>query len=181
MTSETGQRVVLCDSTGRATGMANRLEAHTEPGMLHQAFSVFVFRNEGREVLVQQRSTEKSLFALRWANTCCSHPRDSSHEVIQSATDRLQDEFGFTARLTPAGSFVYRASEEGKGVEYEHDTVLTGHVSSIIQPNANPDEIADWKWMATKQLITDLEQRPEIFAPWLKPGLELALKAIELH
>jgi isopentenyl-diphosphate delta-isomerase len=178
MTSHKSQSVVLCDTTGRAIGTAERIEAHTEPGLLHQAFSVFVFRNDGREVLIQQRSAEKTLFALRWANTCCSHPRDASDDVMHSAAARLREEFGFTVTLAPAGSFIYRACDEDKGVEHEYDTVLTGHVSSAIQPNANPDEIADWKWVATSELASDIEQRPEIFAPWLKPALEIAVKSI---
>ncbi|MEQ9409831.1 MAG: isopentenyl-diphosphate Delta-isomerase [Fuerstiella sp.] len=178
MTPPASQHVVLCDSTGRATGTAERQRAHTEPGMLHQAFSVFVFRNEGREVLIQQRSAEKTLFALRWANTCCSHTSDASDNLIQSAETRLQQEFGFSAVLTAVGSFVYSARDEGKGVEHEHDTVLTGHVANSVQPDPDPAEIADWKWVETTELARDLEQRPETFAPWLKPAFEIALKSL---
>ena len=42
-------------------------------GMLHRAFSVFLFTPDGRLIL-QQRSSAKITFPLIWANTCCSHP-----------------------------------------------------------------------------------------------------------
>ena len=46
---------------------------HQGQGKLHRAFSVFLF-NTKNELLMQQRSKEKILFPLYWANTCCSHP-----------------------------------------------------------------------------------------------------------
>ena len=158
--------------------MADRRLAHTEPGLLHQAFSVFVFRNQGRELLIQQRSDEKMLFASRWANTCCSHPRNPGQSLIEEATVRLQEEFGFTLKLAVAGAFVYFARDDGRGVEHEHDTVLIGHATDGIEPIANPAEIAAWKWIDTNELIADIENHAEVYAPWLKPALEIAVKSL---
>jgi isopentenyl-diphosphate delta-isomerase len=42
-------------------------------GMLHRAFSVFLFNSKG-ELLLQQRASEKITFPDYWTNTCCSHP-----------------------------------------------------------------------------------------------------------
>lgn len=42
-------------------------------GMLHRAFSVFLFNQKG-ELLLQQRSDAKITFPGYWTNTCCSHP-----------------------------------------------------------------------------------------------------------
>lgn len=177
MTNATDE-VVLCDVDGRPTGMVDKLRAHADPGMLHQAFSVFVFRNAGQEVLIQQRSREKLLFASRWANTCCSHPRGESQNLVEAATDRLHDEFGFTVPLTAVGSFVYRASDRGKGVEHEYDTVLVGHAIGAIELHPNPGEIDSWKWIDVGELTSDIGQRSEVYAPWLQPALQIACESL---
>lgn len=46
--------------------------AHLHDGVLHRAFSVFVF-NSRNELLVQQRAAEKITFPGFWANTCCRY------------------------------------------------------------------------------------------------------------
>ncbi len=49
------------------------LNVSINKGVLHRAFSVFLFDSEGR-LLLQQRSPEKITFPEHWTNTCCSHP-----------------------------------------------------------------------------------------------------------
>lgn len=49
-------------------------------GMLHRAFSVFLF-NTKNELLLQQRATEKITFPDYWTNTCCSHPLHTPQEL----------------------------------------------------------------------------------------------------
>ena len=66
---ENERQVVLCDRQGQATGTCDLLEAHQSPGKLHQAFSVFVFREGGSELLIQKRAAGK-LFGGLWANSC---------------------------------------------------------------------------------------------------------------
>lgn len=42
-------------------------------GVLHRAFSVFLFDSQGR-LLLQQRASTKITFRNVWTNSCCSHP-----------------------------------------------------------------------------------------------------------
>lgn len=166
--------VVLTDEQGSPTGTADIVEAHSGEGELHLAFSAYIFRNEGDEILLQQRSSQKMLFPLLWANTCCSHPREGE-EIRPAAEHRLQEECGFTCPLEEVGSFVYKSKDpEGRGVEYEHDTVLRGDVEAV-ELNPDPNEIAAMEWTPTNQVLADLEARPEKYAPWFKQGLSLIL------
>jgi isopentenyl-diphosphate delta-isomerase len=52
---------------------AGHLMTNINKGLLHRAFSVFLF-NERNELLLQQRADEKITFPGYWTNTCCSHP-----------------------------------------------------------------------------------------------------------
>src|SRR5262245_43662281 len=145
----TGRRVVVCDRRGTPIRATDLFEAHRGRGILHRAFSVFVFRLAGTELLLQQRSRHKPLFPLRWANTCCSHPFPAEASVVQTAERRLYQEFGFSVGLREAGAFVYRAKDpEADFSEYEHDSVLIGAVDGPIELNPDRAEIAAWQWMA---------------------------------
>ncbi|KAL6054914.1 isopentenyl-diphosphate delta-isomerase idi1 [Balamuthia mandrillaris] len=52
------------------------LNSAIREGILHRAFSVFLFssKENGTKLLLQQRSDKKPTFPLHWTNTCCSHP-----------------------------------------------------------------------------------------------------------
>lgn len=51
----------------------HRFNAQQPKGILHRAFSVFLFNDAG-ELLLQQRAADKITFPNVWTNTCCSHP-----------------------------------------------------------------------------------------------------------
>lgn len=173
--------ILLCDENGTLTGSADRAEAHAGKGMLHRAFSVFVFRRNGTELLIQRRSDRKTLFPLLWANTCCSHLREGE-EVVAAGEQRLQDELGVSCVLTAGPSFVYRAEDpQGKGSEYEYDTILTGEVTDDPTVTPNPEEIADWKWVTLTKLGEDIAANPKQFAPWFILGLAIALRSRNEH
>lgn len=163
-------RLILVDERNRPVGTATWEEAHASPGKLHRAFSAYVFRNHGDEILIQKRSAKKPLWSGIWANTCCSHPREGE-EITEIAPRRLQEEFGFTCPLTPHSSFIYHAQDpKGNGAEFEHVTMLRGDVDDVsVQPN--PDEVGDWKWMRVADVKTDMEKNPDAYAPWFHIGL----------
>jgi isopentenyl-diphosphate delta-isomerase type 1 len=59
-------------------GHASKYDVHrfspSQPkGVLHRAFSVFLFNSENK-LLLQQRAAGKITFPGVWTNTCCSHP-----------------------------------------------------------------------------------------------------------
>ena len=59
--------LILVDEENLPRGTATWEEAHGLPaGKLHRAFSVYVFRKIGEEILIQRRSSSK-LFAGLWA------------------------------------------------------------------------------------------------------------------
>jgi NUDIX domain len=68
---------ILVDDADTIVGHANKYTSHrfTEDqprGLLHRAFSVFLFDADNR-LLLQQRAASKITFPRVWTNTCCSH------------------------------------------------------------------------------------------------------------
>ena len=69
--------VILVDEQDRMTGSDSKHKAHTfnseQPrGLLHRAFSVFLF-DDDNQLLLQRRANSKITFPGVWTNTCCSH------------------------------------------------------------------------------------------------------------
>jgi len=163
--------VILVNEKGEKIGMSDVLEAHTGKGKLHKAFSVYVFRNKRRELLVQRRSRKKMLWPYVLANTCCSHPKEG--ETPREAGERrLKEEMGFTCTLEEGPSFVYRKEDPaGRGVEHEHVTILLGDVTDAkVVPD--PEEVAAYEWADVKKLPEDMEKNAEAYAPWFPIGLQ---------
>ena len=162
--------MILSDELGNELGTEDLIKAHENEGALHKAFSVFVFRDNENELLMQKRSAQKPLFPLLWANTCCSHPQEGE-DIVESAQKRLKEEMGFTCNLQPKGSFVYQAKDEANNKsEYEHDTILTGEVDDI-EVKADPNEVNDYRWITLEDLQKELDEKPEDFAPWFPIAL----------
>ena len=172
MADATGHRVVsfdsepliLVDADDRDIGRATKADAHAGQGILHRAFSVFVFNSAGK-LLLQQRAPGKPLWPGYWANSCCSHPR--AGEDMPSATRRrLDEELGFTCPLDFVFKFQYHAEYGSAGSETELCWVFIGR--SDDAPRVNPSEVAAWRYVAPAALDHEIAAAPEQFTPWLK-------------
>lgn len=104
-------------------------------GLLHRAFSVFLFDSNNR-LLLQQRASEKITFPNQWTNTCCSHPLGIPGEtgaeldaavlgVKRAAQRKLNHELGIKPEQIPLEKFefftriLYKAPSDGKWGEHE--------------------------------------------------------------
>ncbi|MEG1198654.1 MAG: isopentenyl-diphosphate Delta-isomerase, partial [Algoriella sp.] len=115
--------VVLVDQDDQKLGLMEKQQAHVA-GLLHRAFSVFVFNSNG-ELMIQQRAASKYHSPTLWTNTCCSHPRDNE-TYEQAAHRRLQEEMGFDCDLEFKFSFIYKAHLDNNLTEHELDHVFIG-------------------------------------------------------
>jgi isopentenyl-diphosphate delta-isomerase len=128
-----------------------------DKGLLHRAFSVFLF-NDKNELLLQQRATEKITFPDLWTNTCCSHPLNVSNEtgstltaavlgVKHAAQRKLEHELGIKKEQVPLEKFHfltrihYKAPSNGQWGEHESrpSPVIHAHpalVAPLLRPCA---------------------------------------------
>lgn len=162
--SSDDEPLILVDESDREIGHLSKGACHDGDGVLHRAFSLFIFNSSG-ELLLQQRSAEKRLWPLFWSNTCCSHPRRG--ETMELATQRrLDEELGMAADVRHLFTFQYRAPYLDVGTENEMCWVFSGLCDQEPRPNAT--EIAAIRWIAPDDLDRELEARPEVFTPWFK-------------
>lgn len=166
------EKVVLVDENDNQIGLEEKVKAHLGQGILHRAFSIFVF-NSKKELLLQQRASEKMLWPLYWTNTCCSHPREDEN-YQEAGQRRLNEELGFTCPLEYIGKFQYQANYRDIGAENELCSVLIGDYDG--QVNVNEKEINDYKWVNFEELKQDILENPDTYTPWFKIELDKFFK-----
>lgn len=157
------EKVILVSEVDEQLGLMAKMEAH-EKGILHRAFSVFVFNKNG-ELLLQQRALDKYHSPGLWTNTCCSHQRDGESN-IEAGKRRLQEEMGFDCDLKELFWFVYKASFDNGLTEHELDHVMIGYYEN--DPIVNLDEAAAFKWMPLEEVKKDMQLQPELYTEWFK-------------
>lgn len=163
--SSESERLILVDHDDNVVGFSSKGEAHDGEGVLHRAFSIFIFNAEG-SVLLQQRSAQKRLWPLYWSNSCCSHPREGE-SYAQSTERRLREELSLEAELVFLYRFSYHAPFGDAGSERELCSVYAGHVRDQAV-DVNPNEIAAWKWVSPSEVDRLLVEEPDILTPWFK-------------
>jgi isopentenyl-diphosphate delta-isomerase len=166
--------VVLVDSQDNEVGIMEKLEAH-EKGLLHRAFSIFLFNSKG-EMLLQQRALSKYHSPGLWTNACCSHPAPNE-TTLEAGKRRLQEELGLSTVLVEAFKFEYRATFDNSLTEHELDHVLVGYTDEF--PQLNTDEAQDYRWVRWADLLSEMALYPEKFTVWFKIILTEHIEKLE--
>lgn len=157
-------KVILVNESDQEIGIMEKLEAH-EKGLLHRAFSIFLVNNKG-QILLQQRALSKYHTPGLWTNTCCSHPAPG--ETIQDAAiRRLNEEMGISGiELNFLFDFIYYKEFPNGLIEHEFDHVLIGKFNG--EPQLNPNEANDARWMYPEEIHEWIELNPDNFTYWFK-------------
>ena len=155
--------VILVDEHDQEIGSMGKLEVH-QKGLLHRAFSVFIFNKKG-ELLLQQRAADKYHSPQKWTNTCCSHQR-IGETTLEAAKRRLQEEMGFVCDVEYAYSFIYKA-DVGQGLyEHELDHVLIGEYEGEIP--FTKSEVMDFKYSSLEDIDADMILNSSAYTEWFK-------------
>lgn len=180
---------------GTATKKTCHLLTNIERGLLHRAFSCFIFDSNGK-LLLQRRAKEKITFPLLWTNTCCSHPLSIDDEigdvtntdlrknvagVINAAIRKLDHELGIPSNeLKENGNFHflnrihYMApcnDPENKWGEHEIDYILIYKVdvNKFLTINPNYNEVDNYMWVEKERFQDMLKDKENYhFTPWFK-------------
>ncbi|XP_003967897.2 isopentenyl-diphosphate Delta-isomerase 1 [Takifugu rubripes] len=175
---------ILIDENDHKTGADTKKNCHLnsniDKGLLHRAFSVFIFNSE-EKLLLQQRSDAKITFPGCFTNTCCSHPLHTDGEleekdaigVRRAAQRRLKAELGIPMEqvtpdeMTYLTRIHYKAQSDGVWGEHEIDYIL--FMQKNVDLNPDPNEIKSHCYVSKKELKEMLEKakRQELkITPW---------------
>jgi len=157
------EKVILVNKKDEPIGEMEKMEAH-EKGLLHRAFSIFVF-NDQNELLLQQRAIEKYHSGGLWTNTCCSHQRKGESN-LEAGHRRLMEEMGFDTELEVKFSFIYRAELDQGLTEHELDHVIIGRYNGEV--NFNKKEVMSTKHVDLDWLENDMQINPQEYTEWFK-------------
>ena len=155
--------VILVDINDSETGTMEKMEAH-QKGLLHRAFSVFIFNSKG-ELLLQKRAKDKYHSGGLWTNACCSHPFPGEN-TLSAAKRRLMEEMGMNCDLEHAFSFIYKVNLDKGMTEHELDHVFIG--VSDESPKLNVHEVEDFKYVTLEQAEQLIKNNPESLTEWFK-------------
>ena len=185
----TEDQLILVDEQDNQVGACGKMLAH-KMGLLHRAFSIFVF--SGQKLLIQKRAAGKYHSAGMWANSCCSHPRDKE-TLDEAVRRRLPEETGIAvgesqpesgmavSKLREVGSFIYLSVFENGLMEHELDHVFVGELPPEEalkydgETMRNPEEADEMLFADISWLQEDMLRAPEKYAPWFHKALPIAL------
>jgi isopentenyl-diphosphate Delta-isomerase len=177
---------------GSASKKACHLMTNINNGLLHRAFSCFLFDPKTKKLLLQQRASEKITFPDMWTNTCCSHPLAHPAEAgkgdlvsnvegaKRAAIRKLEHELGIKNEQVPFSDFDfltrihYLAPSDGKWGEHEIDYIL--FIEANVTLDINKNEVRDTRWVSAdelKQMFKDVESksgqdRDLKYTPWFR-------------
>ena len=157
------EQVVLVSEEDEILGVMEKMQAH-ENGILHRAFSVFLFNDKG-EMLLQKRAPGKYHSPNQWTNAVCSHPR-LEETYLEAAQRRLKEELGIETLLTPKFNFIYKADVGQNLWEHELDHVFTGNFQGDFK--LNEDEVSEIRYISMKELDSEMTVNPDHFTEWFK-------------
>jgi isopentenyl-diphosphate delta-isomerase len=141
-----------------------KMEAHRK-ALLHKAVSVFIVNSAG-EWLLQRRAQHKYHSGGLWTNSCCTHPYPNESSEA-SAKRRLQQEMGMNCdRLEELFGFIYKEPLDNELTEHEYDRVFWGKTDNV--PDINPEEVAEYKYIAYPDLKNDVNKYPENYTVWFR-------------
>jgi isopentenyl-diphosphate delta-isomerase len=173
-------------------------DAATPRGVLHRAFSFFLFDRE-RRMLLTRRANSKITFPGVWTNTVCSHPltgiapsevdatpaaypafpgvknaavRKCRHELGIGPDCVRRDGIRFITRFHYWAADTLTYGKDAPWGEHEVDYVLFYQTDRDIPVAAAPDEVGDYKFVSIDELRDMLKQPELTWSPWFLGILE---------
>lgn len=166
--------VILVNESDEEVGRCEKMLAHEE-GLLHRAFSIFLFNSVG-EMLLHKRALSKYHSGGLWTNACCSHPMPGI-PIEYTLQEKLKQEMGFQCPLQFSFSFIYKAAMDNNLTEHEFDHVYLGEYNG--SPVPNPEEVCDWRYFPIQDIHNLIDTHPELFTEWFKIAFPQVIQNIE--
>lgn len=169
--------ITVVNENDEVTGFEEKLYCH-EKGILHRAFSVFIYNEQDKTFLIQHRAKGKYHSGGVWSNSCCSHQRKD--ETMADALSRcVKEELSLKVSFnlnekTPdedyircLGKFKYYAPFE-TNAEHEIDNVFLYVIpkEKLSFIKAVESEVEEIKWLTIEEIDQWFLSSPKTFSAW---------------
>ena len=171
--------LIWVDEQDHEIGYGEKMDTHRRE-QLHRAFSLFLYNQQERRLLLHQRAPGKYHSGGLWTNACCSHPRKGEslpRAVFRRAREELGLELAPDAPVTEVGRFQYYQKYK-TCAEHGIDHVFLLCVAVFPALQVDPDEIAATRWVSLPELEDWMEAHPEQFTAWFPKAMKLVLPYI---
>ena len=170
--------LILVDDKDNIIGYGEKMQVHLK-GELHRAFSVFIWDNNRKELLIQKRAANKYHSGGKWSNSCCSHPYKG--ETIEESVSRcvlseLGADIDVSGRIKELGKFLYMSDYNGI-YEHEIDNVIILYADKSEFPESRfiRDEIEELNWLKIDKLNAFHLANRDSFSSWFEKAYSIFL------
>ncbi len=171
--------IVLVDDAGKPIGSAPKLASHHANTPLHLAFSVYIFRSDGK-ILVTQRAHSKKVWPGVWTNSCCGHPAPDE-PISDAITRRVAYELGMTVTDLRCLLPDYRYQTPPFNGIIEHEVCPLYFANTTDEPQPNALEVDDFHWLTWDEFTKNaLSDDNDTWSWWCKDQLKQLLTLPDL-
>ena len=169
--------VDVIDDKDTVIGKTTRKNAHTK-ATLHPTVKILLFNSIG-QILLQQRSKNKSIFPSYWDISVCEHIL-SGESQIKAAARGLWEELSVKTKIKLLRNNHIQVSQYGiekqRFIECELVKLYGGFFDGEIK--TNKEEITDIMFVSIPKLRKLIHQSKILFTPW---GLDELLFLLRNH
>jgi isopentenyl-diphosphate delta-isomerase len=115
--------------------------------------------------LLQRRAAGKYHSPNLWTNSCCGHPM-LGEPTEDAAQRRLHEELGIRASLQCLRWHSYRTDVTASLIENELVGIYLARYEGPVR--ADPEEVAEWRWVEPDALLREVESTPLAFTAWFR-------------
>ncbi|KAA8494883.1 Isopentenyl-diphosphate Delta-isomerase [Porphyridium purpureum] len=187
----------VVDTDNVKIGVDTRRRVHTL-GLWHRAVHILIARvvkvqapGHGRgeddqvQLLLQQRSADKSLAPLKWDLSCAEH-LSCDEQYLQAAVRGVHEELGLNISetslhvLEPVHAHSLRYPEVDM-IDNEFVCCFGTLLRLDNEPRHDAVEVESIKWIPIEELHSQLSDCPDVFTPWFLYMLRKGIVSWDAH
>ncbi len=151
----------IVDENDNVVSRAPRAEAHAKR-LMHRASHVLMFRNGGREILLQKRSATKDSYPLAYTTSCSGHV-DSGEDYDTAVVREMREETGLEVDISSLEKIGKVCPSEETGWEFTAVYKFDCKGDEILI--AQPSEVEAFEWVSVDDFEIAYRKNPENFTP----------------
>lgn len=154
-------RIQIVNENDQPIGSATHQEVWSK-GLYHRSVHIII-QDEKRNILLQKRSPQKTLYPGKWTNAATGHV-DEGETFEASASRELMEEIGINIPLDFLGKFTFHHQDNDRIIN-QFNGVFLGKIVHTTPLTLSPGEVSETKWFTRNELAQATVDHLENFTP----------------